>query len=281
MFFLVIHLALLFLLILENNSYLYKGAVTWIGTAKNSKKAWAVQGVYSDYSSSDSNAIHPVVNLIKSVEVKSGDGTIENPYLIKDYSSKRKGTKVNKLTTGEYITYGGFVWRFIEKNSNGSSKIIMNSILRNNMKPINISYEKIQNRRYNPKENENLGYRINQGLGDYIKTTDFVKFDIDVPIYKSKAAYGKADENKKYSVKLAAPKMSEMFSGSTDNKSYWFRDSSKNKTRVYMTSNNNSVYNTNDVVRTSAGVKLVASLNKNMVISDGKGTIDEPYKITK
>ena len=160
-------------------------------------------------------------------------------------------------------------------------KIIMNSILRNNMKPINISYERIQNRRYNPKENENLGYRINQGLGDYIKTTDFVKFDIDVPIYKSKAAYGKADENKKYSVKLAAPKMSEMFSGSTDNKSYWFRDSSKNKTRVYMTSNNNSVYNTNDVVRTSAGVKLVASLNKNMVISDGKGTIDEPYKITK
>ncbi len=263
------------------DSYLYNSAVTWTGTAKDSKKAWAVQGGFTSYSSNDSNAIHPVVNLIKSVEVKSGDGTIENPYLIKDYSSKRKGTKVNKLTTGEYITYGGFVWRFIEKNSNGSSKIIMNSILRNNMKPINISYEKIQNRRYNPKENENLGYRINQGLGDYIKTTDFVKFDIDVPIYKSKAAYGKADENKKYSVKLAAPKMSEMFSGSTDNKSYWFRDSSKNKTRVYMTSNNNSVYNTNDVVRTSAGVKLVASLNKNMVISDGKGTIDEPYKITK
>ena len=263
------------------NSYLYDSAVIWTGSAKDSKKAWAIQSSYSSYSNGDSNAIRPVVNLIKDVEVKGGNGTVDNPYKIGDYSSKKKNTKVNKLTTGEYISYGGFVWRFIEKNGNGSSKIIMNSVLRNNDQSVSMSYEKAQNRRYNPKENENLGYRINQRLGDYIKTTDFVNFEIDVPLYKNKASYGKADETKKYSVKLAAPKMSEMFSGSNDGKSYWFRDSSKNKTRVYMASNNGSVYNTEKLEIVETEVKLVASLKKNMIVIDGKGTKNNPYTITK
>ena len=244
----------------KSNSYLYEGAITWIGNSKNSKKAWTIKGGYTSYSSSYSNAIHPVVNLVKDVEIKSGDGSVENPYTIGDYKSLRKSTKVN---------------------NNGSSKIIMYSVLKDDYKNVVLGYEKNRNRVYNPEENGNLGYKINQKLGDYIRTTDFVKFEVDVPIYKNSAAYNHAQSTKKYNVKLAAPKMSEMFSGSYEGDTYWFRDSSNHKTRIYITSNNSSVYNSSNYLTDDTAVKLVASLNKNMIIIDGKGTKEEPYKVTK
>ncbi len=269
-----------------NSSYLLNRSITWTSNKSSSKNAWTAMKsfepnvYYKSYSQNDSNAIRPVINLVKETEIKSGNGTENNPYKIGDYKKAKKSTKVNKLVTGEYIYYLGYSWRFIEKTSNGNSKIIMDNILMDNGLPVQISYEKNTNRVYNPKENGNLGYKINQGLGDYIKSNSFEEYNISVPIYKNKALYKGEDDKKEYKVRLASPSMRELFSGKNEGYCYWYRDSSKNKDRVYVVSETGSVYNDiNEYIAFNCGVKLVAELNKQAIVANGSGTQSDPYTI--
>lgn len=270
----------------DGDSYLLSSSIIWLGNASSKSNAWTTkdsfnEGYFKDYSKKDSNGINPVINLIKGTEVKSGDGSLENPYRIGDYESVRKSTKVNKLTVGEYISYGGYTWRFIEKNSDGSSKIVMTTGLIKNQLPITRTYEKKQNRVYNPKEAGNIGYIINQGLGDYISTKDFVNQTIKVPIYSDKATYSGKKTEKEYKVRLAAPDMHELFSGREDGNSYWLRNSSKNADRIYVVSDTGSVYNTVYYDKKDFGIKLVAHLKKSATVADGSGTVQDPYTINK
>ncbi len=270
----------------DNGSYLTSSAIVWLSNPNGKDKAWTTKdsfenGLFKSYSKNDSNGIKPVVNLIKTTEIKSGNGSIENPYMIGDYKAARKTTKVNKLTVGEYIEYGGYTWRFIEKNNDGSSKIIMASTLLHNQLPINRTYEKKENRVYNPKEAGNIGYIINQGLGDYISTKDFVNQKIQVPIYSNKATYTGKKDVKEYKVRLAAPDMHELFSGRETGFSYWLRNSSKNADRIYAVSDTGSVYNTIYYDRNEFGIKIVAHLKKSATVADGSGTRSDPYTINK
>ena len=41
-----------------------------------------------------------------------------------DYIKLKKGVELNKRYSGEYIDYGGLLWRIIESSSDGTTKVI-------------------------------------------------------------------------------------------------------------------------------------------------------------
>lgn len=274
-------------------SYLYTDTIVWLANDKNDKEAWTSRSWYAgvdasvkymEFNKDYSFGIRPVLTIKKDTLIKGGNGTFEDPYILGDLESAKAGDKLNTRITGEWVTYGGYDFRIVETASDGTIKVISNNVLQiSNAKP-EISYQTSGDVKiYNPKEKGNIAYIIENETPNYIKTGIFTKHEIEVPIYKTHASYGKMDSSKKYKVKFAAPSLHEMFSASNMNltTSYWLRDSSKEANRKYLTANAGVVYYDKQHDNATAGIRIVAYIKKDTTILDGKGTQSSPYTLVK
>lgn len=272
-----------------NTSYLYKDTMAWLGNDKDEKEAWTTRNWYlgtdSKYMSFDkkySFVVRPVLTIKKGTLIKGGEGTVENPYVIENIKPAKADTKLNTRLTGEYVTYGGYKFRIIESVADGTTKVIAEEPLQIGTEQNEISYtvgkDTVQ---YNPKQKGNIGYKIENETPNYIKTNMFTSHEIEVPIYKDYAIYGKTDLVKKYKVRFAAPSGAEMFSGSNHaiGKSYWLRDSSKEEGRKYLVANAGNVFYTKQFEDATGGVRIVAYMKKSATILDGEGTYSNPYTL--
>jgi len=273
----------------NGNSYLYGNSIVWLANDKDDKEAWATKDgfevretKYKSFNKNISWVVHPVLTIKKDTLIKGGEGTEEDPYTLGDLTVAKSNDKLNTRITGEYVTYGGYDFRIIETMADGSTKVIAQDILRNDGEKLEASEEgNVQI--YNPKKKGTIGYMIENLTPTYMKTDLFVKHEIEVPIYKDRAIYGKAESTKKYQVKFAAPLMHEMFSGgdSLAYSSYWLRDSSKTAKRKFLVSNIGNVYEIKFDYDYNGGFRVVAHINKNATILDGDGTEEEPYTLVK
>lgn len=275
---------------IENgNSYLYDDSIVWLANDKDDKEAWATrngfeerQTKYKSFNKKISWIVRPVLTIKKDTLIKGGDGTQHDPYTLGDLTAAKPNDKLNTRITGEYVTYGGYDFRIIETMADGTTKVIAQDVLRNDGEEIETSEE--QNVQiYDPTKKGTVGYMIENLTSTYMKTNMFVKHEIEVPIYKDYAIYGKADSIKKYKVKFAAPLMHEMFSGGDGlaYSSYWLRDSSKTPKRKFLVSNVGNLYEIKFDYDYKGGFRVVAHMNKNATILDGKGTAEQPYTLVK
>lgn len=274
---------------LDNNmSYLDSRALTWYANMGDDNKPWTLTSLY-DYplKAEPMNQeylfnVRPALTLKKNTKVLSGDGTVNNPYILIETSKGRKNSNINEREVGEYINYSGYTWRIASKD-NENVTIIMIDVLKNDDIELNIGYNNDGKKVYNPNQKGNIGYQIVNELTKYISTDLFAKTKVEVPIYNSNVTYKGKKSTKTYNNIITIPSVFDIFSAKgekTSDGGYWYIDSS-NENNVKTVMNPIGTVNYTAVTdERTAGVKVKAYLKNDVIITDGSGTKQNPYTIS-
>ena len=270
-------------------SYLDKDNLTWYANFDSEKKPWAMTGsaIYPNgFSTSDGKNllnVVPAVTLKASTTVLEGDGSYTDPYILINDESGKKSSLLNKREIGEYISYSGYLFRISDIIDDGTTEVIMTSVLENDNNEIEIGYQNSQKTKvYNPNQEGNIGYQIKNNMTSYIDPSLFTSKKITVPIYNNKVTYkGKHDE-KKYNLLITIPSTFDIFSAKgvlSKDGGYWLIESSKNEDVKTVVRSLGTVTYSTVYEGITAGVKVKAYLNKNVYITNGDGTELNPYRI--
>ena len=271
----------------DDASYTVLDTISWLANSKDDKNAYVVSIVPSNTAAVQKQhnyGVRPVITIKGDALIKNGDGTEENPYVLTDYIKPKSNVQLNERYTGEYITYGGMLWRIIEVNSDGTTKVISEQNLMQDDEYVTFAEsEDASEHIYNPNQSNNIGYFINNRSSEYMDTKYFVNHEIEVPIYKAEPMYQKEITTKKYTVKVSAPNMYEMFSAISDEfiGTYKFINSSKSESENPGMNNLGIVEYSWYSLTYDYGIRPVAYFDKNVVVNSGKGTADNPFKIKK
>lgn len=275
----------------DEGNYLITQTISWLANEQNDESAYTVDVfTYADGKSyledkkTYNYGVRPVITIKGDSLIKSGTGTYKSPYNLGETPKGKVDDKINTRTPGEFVKYSGMLWRIVEVNEDGTTKIIsMESIKSKDNVKVQTYYQS-KSKVYNPTEKGNIGYFIKNKVSEYVDTSYFVNKNVEVPIYDGEIQYGKQSTTKKYKVKLSAPNIYEMFSAYTytrgNMKAHWLINSSKQEfTKAVMTDIGVILTTVGDY--DLYGIRVVGNLNENIMITKGKGTFDNPYNITK
>lgn len=258
----------------NGNTYLNSTARTWYNNFTKNNEVWSIKSSSSAaYKDNILLNIKPALTLSSEIEIVSGTGEQDDPYIIGAETNAKRDMKVNKLDIGQKISYSGYTWVIAGKEDDGTTEIIMDDYLNTGEEGlgdrVNISYNTASSVKiYNPKEQGNIGYQISNDLSKYIDTSYLVSKEIEVPIYAKNVTYKGKHDTKTYKVRLSVPSVFEIFSGKLKGiaSSYWLIDSSKeeeNKTLIETDGTTPFYYRETNK---SAGVRLRAYLKKSAYV---------------
>ncbi|MBR2678264.1 MAG: DUF5011 domain-containing protein [Bacilli bacterium] len=275
------------------NSYLEMNTITWLGNSKDKKEAYTNRayffGTDKDYMAFDkvhNFGVRPVTTIRGDSLIISGTGTATDPYKLKDYIKPKRNVDLNTRYTGEYVTYGGVLWRIVDTNPDGTTKVISERSLHDGEDYVIVNYSDALtgNLTYNPEEKGNVGYIINNRSSEFIDTKYFVNHEIKVPIYRGEPNYNKEVETKKYTTKISSPNMYEMFSAASDDSlshSFWIVNSTISDIENPGMSEIGVIMYGEESIYYEYGIRPVAFFDKKVIINSGNGTKDKPYVIEK
>ena len=265
--------------------------ISWVANKASNKEAYAVRNFFygSDYgkkyiatSVNDNYGVRPVVIVKGDSNIVDGDGSVKNPYVFNEIPAAKNSAKLNTRYVGEYVTHGGYSWRIIGTEKDGTTKIVLDATLYDEKsRPFEIAndYEKTIYT-YNPKDKKSVAYKINNQASKYLDTSIFVTHEIEVPIYKDDIIYNEETKVEKYKVKLSAPNMYEIFSAHPDDGySFWYLNTSKSEDEIAAVADIGVCINESVPNGKKFSVRVVGFVNKDVVISSGRGTHDKPYKL--
>ena len=271
----------------DYENYLVGKTITWTANMVDKNNSYAmrylfsdVDGVFRSFENTHNLGVRPVVTISGDNLILDGDGTINNPYKLKDYKKIIKGSKLNTRYVGEYVNYSGAKWIIQGVESDGTTKLICNNTVGGEeIGSINYA-DNIKDTQYNPTVKGNVGYIINNSTSKYLDTSLLVDHEIVVPIYKNEASYNKEVKSKKYKVKISSPNMYDMFSAaSIVSRSYWVLNSSKSTDEYPGVSDTGVVMYGVESKYYSYGIRPVIYLKKGTVISNGEGTSTSPFNV--
>ncbi len=277
----------------QYKNFMKPTTMSWVADKQSDNKSYLTRDIfYNDELGKDFMAfedkynfgVRPMLTIKGDIMLQGGDGTKDNPYDIGDFESAKADDKVSSRQSGEYLKIGSSLWRIVDPQSDGTTKVIMETSLHAINEYLIINYGDDKDKTYNPKNKENIGYKINNRASEYINTKYFVKHEIEVPIYKSDAKYGKETKVEKYQAKISAPNMYEMFSAASmeySMRSYWLINSSQKSNLKYGVSDIGVVLYGEMSPYITFGVRPVGYLNKSCIIVSGQGTESDPYIIDK
>lgn len=265
----------------DGNSNLGTWQYSWLGNSKKSKllKSGSNSMKIQEENKNTLTGIRPTVNLKTNLEISSGSGEASSPYLLKGRKKSLKaGKKISEAMTGEYILYSGYTWRVIGKESDGTTKIVMNESLEMDYQVITTIFDK-KNSYYNPTQKTNVGYKIANDVNSYINVNLFDKKSINVNLYKKYINYSEKTKVKQYKTKMEEVSLFDLYSPSTVS-NHWFRESTSNGL-AYMNSPLTDVSEEKIINGSTGLIKLTANLNKNVSVKKGNGLITNPYNLVK
>ncbi len=266
----------------EDGSYNINSVHSTMLENKQSSKVIALNASkYIMYSKSENIGIRPTINIKKESDVVGGDGTIGDPYIIKENKKKLKvGEKVSEARVGEYINYSGYTFRVIGKEKDGTTKVIMDGVVNLEGDKYHVRFSDTSAVTYNPNKKGNIGYHMINDISNYLSTKYFSKKTITIHNYINKIGYQQKSNQEEYSVRFLIPSLYDLFSVTLD-EYYWYRDYSSNaKEYCYMDWGRGvrcKKYNYNDL----NGIRLVSYLDSNVKIKSGSGNYDSPYELAK
>ena len=272
----------------DDVSFLDFSGIVWYANLDSDNNPWTMTNLY-DYplKSEPMNKeylfnIRPALTLKKSTKVLSGDGSEDDPYILVENNSGRRNTNINERQVGEYISYSGYIWRIAGFTDDDTTEIIMTSVITNDGEEVQIGYNNTGNKVYNPNREGNIGYQVINEMTRYVSTGLFTKTKVEVPIYNNNVTYEGKHDTKTYNNIVTIPSVFDIFTAKGDNSSdggYWYIDSSKEdgiKTVMYPAG---TVTYTSVSDDRTAGVKIKAYLKDDVYITDGDGSLNNPYTI--
>ena len=278
----------------ENGNFMQPFTISWTSTAKDGDNAYVTRNAFFfddygkdfvSYPSVHNYGVRPVMTVKGDSLIKGGTGLVNDPYIFGDVTPAKGGSKINTRYTGEYLSIDGEIYRIIQVEKDGTTKVISESTIgtiddkllctASASSPVIV---------YNPKDKISAAYCINNKASTFLETSYFVNHEIEVPVYEDAIIYGEETSVSKFKAVLSAPDMYEIFSAQTEmhlaSLSYWLKNTSKSKNRVGAAITDIGVpYNETIPDYMSLNIRVVAYMKKGSIISSGLGTFESPYII--
>lgn len=276
-------------------SFLKPSTMSWTGNGNDGKTAYLTRNVFygkeygKDFMAYDINenyGVRPKIVIKGNTLIISGDGTSNDPYSFGETTKAKGGTRLNTRYPGEYIVNDDYLFRIIEVEDDGTTKVISDSSIGTIKDRVqtgsNIDGGKIT---YDVRDKKSYGYFINNQASKYIDVSLFTAHEVEAPVYKNKIVYGEEKKVNKFKLKISPPNMYDMFSAASMGKkgtsrSYWLINTTENNNRISGAITdigvpvNDKIYEIN-----TFGVRIVGYVKSNVVISNGDGTYNSPYKL--
>lgn len=253
----------------ENNSYLKKGNSCYGLINQSDNLLYSVCNDVVTSSSSKALLVRPVINVYPSVIVFNGLGTIDSPFILKDYKMNQSGRMLKNMdiSIGQYVDINNKVYRIIE-HSNEKIKLIS-------------SHDTNLVSNYaNTSETFNLtngsGYLLNnsQLSSLFIRNNIFVgSFYLENSNYKD-TTFSK--KNIVYQTYSALPKIGEILTVPYDNNSSYWTLNMKDSSNAYKVNSNGL---DEESISTNLDILYTAYISSSNVVLSGSGTISDPYII--
>jgi len=200
-----------------------------------------------------SYGVRPVINLSREITYLKGEGTLDNPYVIKEEGE----ALLSDNAVGSYLEYSGYLWR-ISNKTNNYVKLIMNDTLEET-----IAYNKLNN------------YLNNDFLKNFNKE-ELVKCDYYTDEYSLSNKYDYSINKNKVNNYVGIPSIGDMFIEGNDE--YWLYNKANSSTLLsYKTTSVGSLYG--DLMANVNKVKPMICVKSDLIIKEGLGTINEPLVI--
>lgn len=236
--------------------------------------------------STNISGVRPVVILNKNLYLISGNGTLTNPYQVGDYKMGKTNDLLNTRIIGEHVSYFGMSFRIADIDKEGYVKLISTGYLQNNTTK-NYIYSSYNNsesvKRFNPTEEGNIGYQLNNEHLDYIDDSLMVSHEFILPTYDLNQKYSEW-KTTTFKAKLSIPVTYDMFAATneqmTGQANYWLLDYIDDNQAFMINSSNGKTFTINQSSEyQSNGFKIVFYVDKNIKIKNGNGTSINPYVI--
>ncbi len=133
------------------NSFINTEEYTYLANNTKDNEIWYItnEGKLNKNDGTDYYGIKPVITLKSTTKLNSGDGTINNPYII----------DTNKSLFASYVKLDNDIWRVYEEDNN-NVKLMLTDYLKINNERISYNYSKI-NYYHNDTIKGNLAYYLN------------------------------------------------------------------------------------------------------------------------
>ncbi len=210
--------------------------------------------------------IRVVVTLKNKIDLVSGDGTKDNPYII----AKKEATKITDSVIGEYIKYNDSIWRIIDINESSIKAIKATCIEDENGECITSKF------------GSSITY-LNSTIYKYLNNTYLKNFENSDFIVKDKFYNGvynnynyKELRNNSVEAYIGLPKIAEYY-GHNNLNSYLITPNTIDT--VYTITDDGYYYlvtPTNEL-----NIYPVVNFDIELNITNGNGTINSPYELSR
>lgn len=260
----------------EGATYLNDG--TLVSNLKDSNTSYLYfNGNFNEKSISDNVIVSPTINIIENAFISSGNGTTNSPFRIKsNVGYLKSGSKINNARLGDYISSSGYMWRVIGKEDDGTTKVIMDDVVKNgNLEQYNVSFSS-NNINFNNSKKDNIGYILTNNVSKYVSSSLFVNKKIDYMKYTKTIEYNGKTKSNVYKLRFNLPSMYDLLSA-TVKEEYWYKEYS-NDENCYMFYQGITKCSKN-INKEVKGIRVVAYLKSDVTVILGKGIAGEPYTI--
>ena len=292
-----------------SSSYLNIAQNQWTMTPYSSSSAWSVYngGGANRNSVTGARGLRAVINVNSDVTITGGNGTLgatwssqTGPYILNEDKSVEVTGKLNeKATSGEYVLFVGRKYRVVDKDSNGNTKLILDSY-----------YEETEGTVYTMSYGSNNTFSKDTGIGQKLNSdvlnwltnnseSEKAKLVSDYTWYQNNFDYGNSytvslEENPTRSIEATVGliRIGEMLSGQSSSiltkgyttassysnaKTYWTMTPYTSSSSAWYVGNFGSA--SSGSVTGASGLRAVIVVTADVTITGGNGTWSNPYQI--
>ena len=249
-------------------SYVINGEYFYLGNVNDENQVWYItdEGKLMSCNGNNIIGIRPVITIKANIDYVSGNGTLNNPYLVE---------KDNSLFGG-YVKLDDTMWRIYQVNET-EVRLVMDDYLKVNNQ--NLTYIYSNNSSYHDDYKVNsIAYYLNHDFLNKLSYKNKIK-----EVLWTNGYYGE-ENNYDYktaidatvNTKVALVSMADIRLNNKLNNYFTMTGTTNKGVTMYTIESKQKVYTKN--IRSKANVVPAISLDKELLVK-GNGTIDSPYEM--
>lgn len=250
-------------------SFINNSKYTYLNNKDDNNNLWYIndQGKLGNSTPEDIYGIKAVIRLKKNLNIISGNGTKNNPYIIEKDTS----------LFGSYVKLDNQIWRVYDIE-NDNAKLILNDYLEENEEKVFSKYS-TSNYYHNDTIYQSLAYYLNNTFLNTLTYKDKIN------TYNWSNYYYGIDTNYNYQeviktkvdTKVSLPSIGDILLNDNDKENFYTNTGTDNTSNMIYTINKNGTLTKKSVQYNSYVVPCI-SINKN-ILTKGNGTLDIPYEM--
>ena len=270
----------------NNRSYLTQVARYYLLNKQIDNNIWIpdihTENTLATVKSSDLVGVRPSIVLDKSIFLTGGNGTLDNPFKLQDYTYGVENDKLNTRLIGEYVHFSGYNFRISEIDNSGNERLTAVDLLERENGLVSARYGDVEKIKPDVNQEGNLFYDLNNNAINYITEDLLISHEYEIPVFELGKKYNEL-ETTTIKSKISVPASYEMFSavnkGTNNAVIYWLSDYSEDGIATIVNGNNGIAFNLSRSIFEDNALKIVIYLKDSVKIVSGKGTINNPYHV--